>query len=270
MKLKNIKECKNYTCWLVKGVELPFRCVVLGSRSIYLFGCCLVNSCGGLITWVLWHSGSPEKEHHAKLWQGVSNCHLWAASLIQHLLMIEFRVHFSLVYSCVLYSCHPTTFTALPHHHVTVLHFPTTFTTSPRHHVTQSFDLPPATPPHLPHYCVSQSFDLPAATPPHLPHHRITQSFDLPPATPPHLLLYHISQSFDLPPATPPHLLHHCVTALPHHRITTSLCHCITASLREIFPTTLVWIWLVNTMEHSSDWLIVPTTANQAIRIEKT
>ena len=213
-------------------MELPFRCVILGSWSIYFFGCCLVNSCWGLITWVLWHSGSPEKEHHAKLRQGVSNFHFWAASLIQHLLMIEFRVHFSLVYSCVLYSCHPTTFTTLPHHRVTVLHFPNTFTTSPHHHVTQSFDLPPATPPHLLHY--------------------------------------HISQSFDLPPATPPHLLHHRVTALPHHCITTSPHHCITASLREIFPTTLVWIWLVNTMEHSSDWLIVPTTANQIIQIEKT
>ena len=61
-----------------------------------IFGCCLVNSCGGggLIRWILWHSGSPGKEHHAKLWEGVSNWHLWAASLIQHLLMIEFRVHF--------------------------------------------------------------------------------------------------------------------------------------------------------------------------------
>ena len=33
----------------VKGVELPSRCVVLGSWSNYFFGCCLVNSCGGLI-----------------------------------------------------------------------------------------------------------------------------------------------------------------------------------------------------------------------------
>ena len=29
--------------------KLPSRCVVLGSWSIYSFGCCLVNYCGGLI-----------------------------------------------------------------------------------------------------------------------------------------------------------------------------------------------------------------------------
>ena len=29
--------------------KLPSRCVVLGSWSIYFFGCCLVNYCGGLI-----------------------------------------------------------------------------------------------------------------------------------------------------------------------------------------------------------------------------
>ena len=62
---QNIKECKNYTCWLalvvpwtamdappgpqVKWVELPSSCVVLGSWSIFFFGYCLVNSCGGLI-----------------------------------------------------------------------------------------------------------------------------------------------------------------------------------------------------------------------------
>ena len=47
----------------------------------------------------------------------------------------------------------------------------------------------------------------------------------------------------------------------PHHRIT--------ASLPQIFPTTWVWIWLVNANQHSSDWLIVPTTANQITGIEK-
>ena len=73
----------------------------LGSWSIYFFGCCLVNYCGGLIRWILWHSGSTRKGHHAMLWQGVSNWQFWAASLIQHLLMIEFRVHFSLLYSCL-------------------------------------------------------------------------------------------------------------------------------------------------------------------------
>ena len=29
--------------------KLPSRCVVVGSWSIYFFGCCLVNYCGGLI-----------------------------------------------------------------------------------------------------------------------------------------------------------------------------------------------------------------------------
>ena len=47
------------------------------------------------------------------------------------------------------------------------------------------------------------------------------------------------------------------------------LCHRATASLPEIFPTTWVWIWLVNANQHSSDWLIVPTTANQITGIEK-
>ena len=63
IKFENIKECKSYTCWLryvhvqhrirhppeVKWVELPSSCVVLGSWSIYFFGCCRVNSCCGLI-----------------------------------------------------------------------------------------------------------------------------------------------------------------------------------------------------------------------------
>ena len=70
---------KHMEIWLI-GVELPSRCVVLGSWSIYFFGCCLVNSCGGLIRWILWHSGSPGKEHHARLVQGLSNWQVWAAS----------------------------------------------------------------------------------------------------------------------------------------------------------------------------------------------
>ena len=49
----------------------------------------------------------------------------------------------------------------------------------------------------------------------------------------------------------------HCINVPPYHRATTSPHHC------QIFPTTWVWIWLVNTTQHSSDWLIVPTTANQ-------
>ena len=47
------------------------------------------------------YSGSPGKEHHARLVQGLWNWQVLAASMIQHLLMIEFRVHFWLVYSCV-------------------------------------------------------------------------------------------------------------------------------------------------------------------------
>ena len=60
--------------------KLPSRCVVLGSWSIYFFGCCLVSYCRGLIRWILWLSGSPGKEHHARLVQGLSNWQVWAAS----------------------------------------------------------------------------------------------------------------------------------------------------------------------------------------------
>ena len=70
---------KHTEIWLI-GVELPSRCVVLGSWSIYFFGCCLVNSCGGLIRWILWHSSSPGKEHHVRLVKGLSNWQVWAAS----------------------------------------------------------------------------------------------------------------------------------------------------------------------------------------------
>ena len=63
--------------------------------------------------------------------------------------------------------------------------------------------------------------------------------------------------------------LHHHVTVSPFHCVTVSPHHCITTSPHEIFPTTWVWIWLVNTTQHSSDWLIVPTTANQITGIEK-
>ena len=67
-------------------------------------------------------------------------------------------------------------------------------------------------------------------------------------------------------------LLHHCITTwdFPHHISMNHLTcpfHYITMSLREIFTTTSVWIWLVNAIQHSCDWLIVPTTANQIISI---
>ena len=190
-------------------------------------------------------------------------------------------------------SCH--CITASPHHRVTMLvsHLPCPLppnqsviwlalyhciTTSPHHCVTASL-----------RHCVSQSFALPPATkpvshlicplPPHHPvttslHHHVTAS-----------LCHCVSQSFALPPATKPvsHLpcplppnqsviwfaLYHHVTASLHHCITVSPRHCITASLHQIFPTTWVWIWLVNANQHSSDWLIVPTTANQITGIEK-
>ena len=108
-----------------------------------------------------------------------------------------------------------------------------------------------------PHHCISQSFALPPATKPvsHLPC----------PLLPNQSLIclapcHQTSQSFALPPATKP--VSHLTCPLP-------LRHCITASPHEIFPTTWVWIWLVNTTQHSSDWLIVPTTANQITGIEK-
>ena len=99
---------------------------------------------------------------------------------------------------------------------------------------------------------------------------------------------YHqTSQSFDLPSTTAS--LCHCITVLviclgPCHQTSQSfalplppiqsviwlaLYHRITMTLHQIFHTTLVWIWLVNANQHSSDWLIVPTTANQITGIEK-
>ena len=41
--------------------------------QLNLFGCCLVNSCGGLFRWTFWLNGSPGKEHHARLVQDLSN-----------------------------------------------------------------------------------------------------------------------------------------------------------------------------------------------------
>ena len=69
--------------------------------------------------------------------------------------------------------CHPTTFTALPCYCVTALVSHLTCPLPPHniycitmllcHCISQSFDLPPATPPHLPHYCITA-----------LPHYHIT------------------------------------------------------------------------------------------------
>ena len=74
-----IRKCPTCTLFNLRP-KLPSRCVVLGSWSIYFFGCCLVNYCGGLIRWILWLSGSPGKEHHVRLVQGLSNWQVWAAS----------------------------------------------------------------------------------------------------------------------------------------------------------------------------------------------
>ena len=177
-------------------------------------------------------------------------------------------------------------------------------TASPRHCVSQSFPLPPATKPvsHLPCplppnqsvICLAPYHRV-TASPRHRitasPHHRATasprhcvsQSFALPPATKPvsHLPCplppnqsviclapcHQTSQSFALPPTTASP--RHHVTASPCHHVTASPRHRVTASLPQIFPTTWVWIWLVNANQHSCDWLIVPTTANQTTGIEK-
>ena len=45
--------------------------------------------------------GSPEKEHHAKLVQGLSNWQSEQQVQLQHLLHLEFRVQFWLLHSCV-------------------------------------------------------------------------------------------------------------------------------------------------------------------------
>ena len=140
---------------------------------------------------------------------------------------------------CPLPLCHHTT-TSLHHSITTPLHHHATMpqchctTVQLHHHATIS----------LSHH-ISQSFALLSAT---------KSVSHLPCPLPPNqsviwLALYHHA-------ATPPH---HCITAPPHH--------CTTVPQHEIFPTTLVWIWLVNGTQHSSDWLIVPTTANQIISI---
>ena len=132
--------------------------------------------------------------------------------------------------------CHRVT--ASPRHRITI---------SPRHRVSQSFALPPATKP------VSH---LPCPLPPNqsviclAPYHRVT-------ASPRHRVTASLRHHVITSPASP----RHCVTASPRHRVT--------ASPPQIFPTTWVWIWLVNANQHSSDWLIVPTTANQITGIEK-
>ena len=152
--------------------------------------------------------------------------------------------------------------TASLHHCVTVSLSQSVICLSPCHQTSQSFDLPSTTvSPHHHiaaslHHCVSQSFALPPATKPvsHLTCPLPLRHCDT--ASPCQLVIclapcHQTSQSFDLP----------STTLSLRHRITMSPC--------QIFPTTWVWIWLVNANQHSSDWLIVPTTANQITGIEK-
>ena len=174
-------------------------------------------------------------------------------------------------------SCHHVTVSL--HHRITTSLSQSVICLAPCHQTSQSFALPPTTKPvsHLPCplppnqsvICLAPYHRITAS-----PRHRISQSFALPPATKP---VSHLP--CPLPPnqsvicLAPYHRIiaspHHRITASPCHHVTTSPHHCITASLPQIFPTTWVWIWLVNANQHSSDWLIVPTTANQITGIEK-
>ena len=238
--------------------------------------------------------------------------------------MIELQLTYPLNHlTCPLPLCHHVTASVIwlaPCHHTSQsFDLPTTITSVS--HLT--CPLPP-------HYCVTAVVShLPC------PYHHTSQSLDLPTTTTSvgHLTyplpLYHcitislhyhvIALVSHLPCPLPPHqsviwlALYHCFTALPHHCTVTSspmwdfphhigmnhltcpyhyitaslheifpttlvwiiwlapttawLCHHITALPHEIFPTTLVWIWLVNATQHSCDRLIVPTTANQIISI---
>ena len=149
-------------------------------------------------------------------------------------------------------SCHHVT--ASLHHHITASLCQSVICLAPCHQTSQSFALPSATKPVSHLICPLPACHCITALPCQAviclaPCHQTSQSFALAPATKP---VSHLT--CPLPP-------HHCITVSLHHRTTTSLC--------QIFPTTWVWIWLVNANQHSSDWLIVPTTADQITGIEK-
>ena len=65
------------------GVKLWLNCQPgvlswdLGHSFFWLLSCKFL---WGLFRWILWLSGSPGKEHHARLVQGLSNWQVWAAS----------------------------------------------------------------------------------------------------------------------------------------------------------------------------------------------
>ena len=173
--------------------------------------------------------------------------------------------------------------TTPPHHHITaspchrVSHLPCPLPPSqsviclaPCHQTSQSFALPPTTASLRHHITASPRHHVTVP-----PRHRVTALVShLPCPLPPSQSViclapcHQASQSFALPPATKP-VSHLPCPLPPRHRITASPHHRATASLPQIFPTTWVWIWLVNANQHSSDWLIVPTTANQITGIEK-
>ena len=128
----------------------------------------------------------------------------------------------------------------LPHYHVAAWDFP--------HHIGMN---------HLtcPYHCVTASLC-----------HCITTSLHY------HVTMWDFAHHIGMNHLTCPYhhviaSLHYCITALQHYHITTLPHYHITTSLLEIFPTTLVWIWLINATQHSSDWLMVPATANQIISI---
>ena len=190
---------------------------------------------------LLHHRVTALPRHHMSFFPPLLPCHRITTSLCE-----IFPTTFTMSpHYCITASpCHHHCITASPHEI-----FPTTFTMSPHYYITALLchhapcEIFPTTFTTSPHHCMRFS-------PAPLPHHRIT-TWDFPQH------LYHVTV-WDFPNH---HLLHHHVTTLPHHRVTVSPC--------EIFPTTLVWIWLVNTTQHSSDWLIGPTTANQITGIEK-
>ena len=134
--------------------------------------------------------------------------------------------------------------TALLHHCITALpheifpyHIGMNHLTFPYHNVTD--------------HCVTVS---PCYHVTALPHYCIT-TWDFPH----HIIMNHLTCPY------------HHITTSPHHHVTMLLCYHVTTlcmlCIHKIFPTTLVWIWLVNATQHSSDWLIVPTMANQVISI---
>ena len=179
-----------------------------------------------------------------------------------------------------------------PHHRVTASLCQSVIWLAHCHHISQSFDFPST--PSSPHYHISQSFNLPSTTA--SLHYHISQSFDLPPTTTSvsHLTcplpLHHhdivsphycFSQSFDFPTATtsvshltcllPPYqsviwlaLYHcvtvspgHCITALPHNRITMSVSH-LTCPL----PPHQSVIWLVHCHHITQSFHLPSTTAS--------